>query len=695
MRRWVWFVAFASLMSCARWCKRTDADGVREDRRAGTLGIGVMGQSWANDHANHFPPITTEASYGLQEALRGDLYPLDNAHSRQSEERIAPPLIHNLWSLHLDADPDSDRPPAVSVWAAQGGARLDQIDCRDDEGAFKPSPVCQGMIDNARTAVRLAGVSRIPVVFNLQGYSDILKLNDPVAWCDRLEQLRVDLESTWRTIPGYDDGGEALAMILMGEQRFVRAGTIDETPFTNGMVECAERLPHVFLGANQGAHVPVNPVDNLHNSGTGQIIMAGGMARAGYEVVFGSGSWTPLLMQSCRLVTERDVDCTFFVPCRAYGSDVEGSPAGCRFDPPLVRDVVATDPQPQDGFRVFGDFETPVIESVSAEPCDAGVECRMRLHLDRTPSNRAWVGVADKGDAGPYGTGRTYPGCNWRSPFKRFPSVDASWAMRNVDDAGLPLGDHWCWPVSRPIEGASARDASVEELAALRDGGVHPYDDCFATRFDAEGYVEIGGGWNNPAGPALAGHGQATVMMHLTARRPSDRVVLFAQEDMILAELVGDRLVVSVPTEGEWRSASAEMVYERESQWVVVYDGTQPSNADRITLYRWVEGSEGGLEDVGRADVRERWFPERLPASARPFRYGGADVHAFAAWETALPWAAVRSLNHGSGVVDPRATADVYFPAEEEPGSPTLTDLSQGFPGVLRGAKQVATGRCP
>ncbi len=695
MRRLIWFVALASLMSCARVCKRTDGQGAREEKRPGTLGIGVMGQSWANDHANHFPPITTEASYGLQEALRGDLFPLDNAHSHQSEERIGPPLIHNLWSLHLDADPDSDRPPAVSVWAAQGGARLDQIDCRDDAGAFMPSPVCQGMIENARTAVRMAGVSRIPVVFYLQGYSDILKLNDPVAWCDRLEQLRVDLESQWRTIEGYDDGGEALSMILMGEQRFVRAGTIDETPFTNGMVACADRLPHVFLGANQGAHVPVNSVDNLHNSGTGQIIMAGGMARAGYEVVFGSGAWTPLMMQSCRLVTDDDVDCTFFVPCRAYGSDEPGSPDGCRFDPPITRDVVATDPQSQDGFRVFGDFETPQIESVEAQPCDAGVECRLRLHLDRTPSNRAWVGVADKGDAGPYGTGRTYPGCNWRSPFKRFPSVDASWAMRNVDDAGLPLGDHWCWPVSRPLEGAPARDASVEELAALRDGGLLPYENCYTTR---DGRVTIGGGWNNPSGPGFSGLAGATVMLHASVPRFDH--VLFEQAGVIRAEAKTGRFIVSVFDGEAWQTASASVIPLRTTQWVVVYDGSQPSNADRVTIYRWAEGiGSSGLEDVGEADRREVPFPTRLAKSDAPFVYGGHEIHAFAAWETALPWAAVRSLNHGRGVVDPRnaaVPADVYFPAEELPGSRTLTDLSQGFPGVLsESARQIATGRCP
>ncbi|MEQ9498544.1 MAG: hypothetical protein RIT81_16835 [Deltaproteobacteria bacterium] len=694
MRRWVGFVALLALMSCARLCKRGDGQGAREEKRPGTLGIGVMGQSWANDQANHFPRITDEASYGLQEALRGDLFPLDNRHSGQIEERIGPPLIHNLWSLHLDADPDSKRPPAVSVWAAEGGARLDQIDCRDDEGAFKPSPVCQGMLDNAATAVRLAGVERIPVVFYLQGYADILKLGDPEVWCEGLERLRADLETHWRRIPGYDDGGEALAMIIMGEQRWVRAGTIDETPFSNAMVACAERLPHVYLGANQGAHVPVNPVDNLHNSGTGQIIMAGGMARAGYEVVFGSGSWTPLLMQSCRLVTEQDVDCTFFVPCRAYGSDERGSPDGCRFDPPIVRDVVATDPQPQDGFRVYGDFDTPRIEAVTAEPCDAGVECRLRLKLDRTPSDRAWVGVADKGDAGPYGTGRTYPGCNWRSPFKRFPSVDASWAMGNVDDAGLPLGDQWCWPVSRHLRGASPRDASVEELAALRDGGLLPYANCYATR---DGTVTIGGGWNNPSGPGLSGLEKATVMMH-TAIPRFDHVLLFEQAGVIRAEMKGARVVVSVFDDGEWRTASASNVPLNDAQWVFVYDGTQPSNADRVTIYRWPKVSSRGLEDVGVADDREVPFPRRLSTSSAPFVYGGYKVHAFAAWETALPWAAVRSLNHGRGVVDPRNASippDVYFPAEELPGTRTLTDLSQGFPGALsESAKQAPTGRC-
>lgn len=689
---------------------------------AGALGFVVTGQSWANYLANHFPVVSTSQAYGNQWATDGGVQPLVNGIAATNfEEVIHAPILNNLRARFADAYPDSTTPPFTMIWAAQGGARLDQIDCRDDLGAYAPTVVCQDLIDNAATAVA-NGVTKIPTMFILQGHADIGDGTDPVVWCDRLEQFRVDLQTQFRAIPSYSDGGDPLKLVMMGEGRFVRnASGASTTPFTDGQAVCADTYPWIYLAGAQLGHVPFNDVDHLHNNGVGQVMMSGVLAQAGWEVTFGQGSYRPFMMESCTMATPTQIACSFHVPCRAYGGAFPGDPAGCQSDPPIVFDTIPGQHQwPNSGFRIRNDNIGATITSVSIDPCGTGVNCVVRLNVDTTPEYGSVVGISDEGDAGSFPS-RTYAGSNLRTSYAHWPDAGAPWAAGQYDDAGRPLGDDYPSPRSRPIGGIDAgyyADGSVD--AGFPDATVFPYDQCYAVRFGgfADGTttgsrIQVGGGWNNPSGPALSGLAGWTIMVHLrhNALTSGVRNVPFVQLDDSSQYLVlprfepvfsNDLYVYITAGAGGSPYRRIPMSYGIDQQIVVVYDGTQGTATNRVRIYRWLAGETGGLVDISTAGAFGGAFPAVMNNSSQPFYIGGGpstglwdidgDLYSFTAWEQALSAVQVQELNSGAAVVDPRNASvapAIYFPVDDErPGATIVTDEIQGVSGLFQPAEQ-------
>lgn len=743
----------ASGYDASIWPDATPPDSGIDD--AGNLAFVTTGQSWANNSANHIPVISAAQAFSNLWVTSSGLVPLVNDSARLNEEVIDVPIVNNLRAIFEMHYPDTGTPPFKSIWRAQGGARLDQIDCRDNLDLFSPTTVCQGILDDAAVAVS-NGVTQIPIVFYLQGHADIGDQTDPVVWCDRLEVFRQDLQTQFRAISGYNDNGVALKLLMMGEGRFVRnALGFSTTPFTDGQAACAELYPNIYLGPGQMGHIPFNNIDNLHNTGQGQIMMAGGMAQAGYELVFGSGAFESFMMENCNLDNPTQVTCNFHIPCREYGGSYAGDPAGCRNDPPIVIDPTPGQHQwPNSGFRIRGDNLGAVITNVTIPACDAGVTCPVVLTLDKTPETGSIIGIADEGDAGAYPS-RTYAGSNLRTSRTSWPTAVFNGNAGGLDDAGMPFGDDFPSPRSKVIAGIDAgyyADAAASDSGIFPDATVIPYDDCYAVRFGgfADGtntgsLIEIGGGWNQPAGPALAGLNQWTIMMHFThnALVSGIRNVPFVQwDDGVVGVGAGQQYLILTRLEPVFSNDFYAYItsgaggtpyryfdmttYPREVQVVLVYDGTQATATNRLRAYRWLNGATNGLQNVGTYGAfGTPTLPTVMGNSDKPFTIGGGyspslwdldgDMYSFAAWETALSASQVAELNSGTGPIDPRNASvipDIYFSVDSErPGATILTDEITGVSGTLTPSytydgginspidgsipQVVATGRCP